>query len=107
MARIVGRGVMVGCWSLQGLLEPQLVNVGVTGLTEHEMVSIALGGAEAARRYACRACGRSFKKKDHVKEHFRMHTGEKPFMCPLCLKRFTRGRTLKTHVAIAHPQAHM
>nr|XP_027233315.1 zinc finger protein 865-like isoform X10 [Penaeus vannamei] len=91
-----------------GLLEPQLVNVGVAGLAEHEMVSVEIGeGALATRRYACRACGRSFKKKDHVKEHFRMHTGEKPFMCPLCLKRFTRGRTLKTHVAITHPQAHI
>ncbi|ROT62646.1 putative zinc finger E-box-binding homeobox 2 isoform X2 [Penaeus vannamei] len=99
---------MVGCWFLQGLLEPQLVNVGVAGLAEHEMVSVEIGeGALATRRYACRACGRSFKKKDHVKEHFRMHTGEKPFMCPLCLKRFTRGRTLKTHVAITHPQAHI
>nr|XP_053642450.1 protein tramtrack, beta isoform-like isoform X28 [Cherax quadricarinatus] len=90
-----------------GLLEPRHMNVGVGSLAE-QMVSVAVGeGALATRRYACRACGRSFKKKDHVKEHFRMHTGEKPFMCPLCLKRFTRGRTLKTHVAIAHPQAHI
>ncbi|KAK3872304.1 hypothetical protein Pcinc_022607 [Petrolisthes cinctipes] len=73
-----------------------------------EVVSVAAweGGVvwNSDRRYACRACGRSFKKKDHVKEHYRVHTGEKPFVCPFCLKRFTRGRTLKTHITMAHPQ---
>lgn len=52
--------------------------------------------------HLCTVCLRSFKKKDHLREHSVIHTGEKPHVCPYCQKRFTRKRTVKAHIAISH-----
>lgn len=34
---------------------------------------------EALRKFKCSECPKAFKFKHHLKEHIRIHSGEKPF----------------------------
>ncbi|RKP02018.1 hypothetical protein CXG81DRAFT_4596, partial [Caulochytrium protostelioides] len=45
-------------------------------------------------------CGRAFRRAEHLKRHFRVHTGERPFVCsfPGCDKRFSRSDNLSQHL---------
>ncbi|KAH6939248.1 hypothetical protein HPB50_016572 [Hyalomma asiaticum] len=47
-------------------------------------------------------CGKRFARSDELARHFRTHTGEKKFECPLCNKRFMRSDHLTKH-ARRHP----
>jgi uncharacterized Zn-finger protein len=42
-------------------------------------------------------CGMMFKQSDSVKRHKTIHTGDKPYMCDICKKRFSRLYNLNVH----------
>ncbi|CAL4118424.1 unnamed protein product, partial [Meganyctiphanes norvegica] len=50
------------------------------------------------RPFECEFCQMSFARASHLKRHRRMHTGEKPFECRICGKDFSRGDKLKDHL---------
>ena len=50
------------------------------------------------RPFVCEFCHMNFARASHLKRHRRMHTGEKPFECSICGKDFSRGDKLKDHI---------
>ncbi|XP_054482800.1 zinc finger and BTB domain-containing protein 8B-like, partial [Anoplopoma fimbria] len=47
--------------------------------------------------HKCPFCPYTAKQKGIMKRHIRCHTGERPFPCPMCGKRFTRQEHLRSH----------
>jgi hypothetical protein len=56
------------------------------------------------RQYACtfNGCDKAFKRYEHLKRHFLIHSGEKPFQCPQhgCGRMFSRSDNLNQHMKI-------
>ena len=50
------------------------------------------------RKFKCLQCGKGFKFKHHLKEHIRIHSGEKPFKCDNCGKRFSHSGSYSSHM---------
>ena len=53
------------------------------------------------RPFPCKFCEARFKKKQHLQNHERIHTGEK-YVCVLCGQGFSRLHILKHHVMRKH-----
>ncbi|XP_029370239.1 zinc finger and BTB domain-containing protein 8B isoform X2 [Echeneis naucrates] len=52
--------------------------------------------------HKCPFCPYTAKQKGIMKRHIRCHTGERPFPCPICGKRFTRQEHLRSHALSVH-----
>ncbi|XP_061625555.1 zinc finger protein 271-like [Phyllopteryx taeniolatus] len=49
------------------------------------------------RPYTCSVCSKCFRHSGALTRHFRIHSGEKPYICGQCGKSFRNGGGLKVH----------
>ncbi|XP_044742582.1 zinc finger protein 501-like [Chrysoperla carnea] len=52
--------------------------------------------------YLCNICGRGLLSKAELRRHLCTHTGEKPFECTNCDKRYNDRGALRRHIKSAH-----
>lgn len=56
-------------------------------------------GHGGSNLYACRDCGRSYSRPEHLVRHVQTHTLGRRFICEICQKSFARKDLLRRHVA--------
>ncbi|KAK8389924.1 hypothetical protein O3P69_012850 [Scylla paramamosain] len=74
------------------------------------MKSKAQGGggsrSKVRAKVECEVCHKSFRKPSHLRHHHYTHTGERPYPCPQCGRRFSEASSLRRHMT-SHIRAHL
>ncbi|GJQ87332.1 hypothetical protein Trydic_g17379 [Trypoxylus dichotomus] len=47
--------------------------------------------------YVCKICSQAFSMSGNLKRHMMTHTGERPYVCEVCGKGFIQSKTLQIH----------
>lgn len=56
------------------------------------------------RLHVCSVCGKNMDSKTGLERHIRVHTGEKPYQCPICHHRFSIKSNMTKHFKQQHGQ---
>lgn len=71
----------------------QLRIVSVSGAS-----SIEWAADPPKRKHPCRFCGKLFTRRGHASQHERQHTGDLPYSCVICNKKFVNKSHYDYHI---------
>ena len=54
--------------------------------------------------WSCRECGKTTKKKNHIKQHAETHVSGLAHVCEFCNKTFKTRNTLSNHISLTHKE---
>lgn len=57
--------------------------------------------------FPCPHCGRAFRQRGSLRGHLRLHTGERPYRCPHCADAFPQRPELRRHLISHTGEAHL
>ncbi|XP_009955123.1 PREDICTED: zinc finger and BTB domain-containing protein 8A-like [Leptosomus discolor] len=69
---------------------------------ESEVLYLSVTDDLPRMRFKCPFCTHTVKRRADLKRHLRCHTGERPYPCEVCGKRFTRLEHLRNHFQTIH-----
>uniref|UniRef100_A0A8C4R5E5 C2H2-type domain-containing protein n=1 Tax=Eptatretus burgeri TaxID=7764 RepID=A0A8C4R5E5_EPTBU len=95
--------------AMVGLSERGQENSGVEPATENESTLVREPGtstalAQRGRNTVCNICGKAFPYQSALEIHYRSHTKERPFVCPICQRGCSTKGNLKQHM-LTHSRA--
>lgn len=67
-----------------------------------ETMKIIENSTSISSKFQCPMCSYGTSNKFDMKKHFLIHTGERPFQCNICGKKFSRNDHLKRHIKGTH-----
>lgn len=57
--------------------------------------------------YLCPHCGRAFRQRGNLQGHLRLHTGERPYQCPHCTNTFPQLPELQRYLISHNGEAYL
>ncbi|NWT95541.1 ZBT8A protein, partial [Urocynchramus pylzowi] len=75
---------------------------GAEAIAKRCMCALSVPGELPRMRFKCPFCTHTVKRRADLKRHLRCHTGERPYPCEACGKRFTRLEHLRNHFQTIH-----
>ena len=70
--------------------------------TSNPLIHSASSNSSTKLRHECVYCGKRFPTPSKLQRHSLSHTGEKPFSCNVCMKKFSQMAHLRNHLRHAH-----
>lgn len=96
---------MRGSVCSEGSIPRDSRTLGHYGLEIPRLTESHMGGeVRQAREWRCfyPECGYVTDRESWLRQHFRKHTGEKPFVCPYCSFRSAQKGNLNVHIKRVH-----